>query len=145
MTSVLKFSPFNDVDDMPAMRSLQDTFNKLFEPSLRPWTPAVDIVETENEMLLKMDVPGVELKDIDIRLENDTLTIKGERKFEHEAKGKGYHRIERSYGVFARSFTLPNTLDTEHVRADYKNGVLNVMLPKKEVAKPRSIKVEVTD
>jgi HSP20 family protein len=139
----MKFKPFADVDDMPAIRNLQDTFNRLFEPSLRPWTPAVDIVESENEMLLKMDVPDVELKDIEIRLENDTLTIKGERKFEAEADRKGYHRIERSYGAFARSFTLPNTLDTEHVRADYRNGVLRVTLPKKELAKPRSIKVEI--
>src|SRR4030095_1956176 len=116
MISVMKFKPFTDVDEMPAIRNLQDTFNRLFEPSLRPWTPAVDIVESENEMLLKMDVPDVELKDIEIRLENDTLTIKGGRKFEAEADRKGYHRIERSYGAFARSFTLPNTLDTEHVR-----------------------------
>jgi HSP20 family protein len=145
MTSVLKFRPFNDVDEMPAMRHLQDTFNRLFEPNIRPWTPAVDILETENEMLLKMDVPEVEMKDLDIRLENDTLTIKGERKFEQENKGKGYHRIERSYGSFARSFTLPNTLETEKVHADYKNGVLTVTLPKKEVAKPRSVKVEITN
>jgi HSP20 family protein len=145
MLSVLKFQPFTDVDEMPAMRHLQDTFNRLFEPSLRPWTPAVDIVETENDMLLKMDVPDIELKDIEIRLENDTLTIKGERKFEPEAQRKGYHRIERSYGTFARSFTLPNTLDTDAVRADYKNGVLTVTLPKKEIAKPRSIKVEITN
>jgi HSP20 family protein len=143
MNSVLKFQPFNEVDDMPGIRHLQDTFNRLFEPSIRPWTPAVDIVETENEMLLKMDVPDVEQKDIDIRLENDTLTIKGERKFEQQANGKGYHRIERSYGTFARSFTLPNTLETEKVRAEYRNGVLTVTLPKKEVAKPRSIKVDI--
>ena len=143
MISVMKFKPFADVDDMPAMRNLQDTFNRLFEPSLRPWTPPVDIVETENEMLMKMDVPEVDLKDIEIRLENDTLMIKGERKFEPEADRKGYHRIERSFGTFARSFTLPNTLDTEHVRAEYRNGVLRVTLPKKEIAKPRSIKVEI--
>ena len=143
MINVLKFKPFADVEDMPAVRNLQDTFNRLFEPSLRPWTPAVDIVETENEMLLKMDVPGIELKDIEIRLENDTLTVSGGRKFESEADRKGYHRIERSYGTFARSFTLPNTLDTEHVRADYRNGVLVITLPKKELAKPRSIKVEI--
>jgi HSP20 family protein len=145
MTSVLKFQPFNDVDEMPAMRHLQDTFNRLFEPAIRPWTPAVDILETENEMLLKMDIPEVELKDLDIRLENDTLTIKGERKFEQENKGKGYHRLERSYGSFARSFTLPNTLETENVHADYKNGVLTVTLPKKELAKPRSVKIEITN
>jgi HSP20 family protein len=141
--AILKLHPFTDVDDMPTVRHLQDTFNRLFEPSLRPWTPAVDIVETENDMRLKMDVPDVELKDIEIRLENDTLTIKGERKFEQEAERKGYHRIERSYGTFARSFTLPNTLNTEGVRAEYRNGVLIVTLPKKEVAKPRSIKVEI--
>jgi HSP20 family protein len=87
----------------------------------------------------------VELKDLDIRLENDTLTIKGERKFEQENKGKGYHRLERSYGSFARSFTLPNTLETENVHADYKNGVLTVTLPKKELAKPRSVKIEITN
>jgi HSP20 family protein len=145
MTSVLKFNPFHDVDDMPAMRNLQDTFNRFFEPSLRPWTPPVDIVETENELIMRMDVPGVELKDIDIQLEHDTLTIKGERKYEREDNQKGQHRIERSYGVFARSFTLPNTLDTEKVRADYKNGVLNVTLPKKEIAKPRSVKVEISN
>jgi HSP20 family protein len=145
MMSAFKFSPFVDVDEMPGMRQLQDTVARLFnEPGTRPWTPAVDILETENELLLKMDVPEINLKDVDIRLENQTLTIKGERKFE-PAEGKGYHRIERSYGTFARSFTLPNTVDTEKVRADYKNGVLTIVLPKKEVAKPRSIRVEVSE
>ena len=142
---MIKFSPFTDVDEMPGMRHLQDTLSRfLNEPSLRPWTPAVDILETENELMLRMDAPGIELKDVDIRLENDTLTVKGERKFEQQS-GKGYHRIERSYGVFARSFTLPNTVDVEKVRADYKNGVLTITLPKKDVAKPRSIKVEVSE
>src|SRR5690606_7387394 len=104
-TSVLKFSPFADVDDMPGMRQLQDTMARLFsEPSTRPRTPPVDILETENEMLLKMDVPEINLQDVEIRLENQTLTIKGERKFE-QPEGKGYHRIERSYGTFARSFS----------------------------------------
>jgi HSP20 family protein len=142
---MLKLRPFTDVDEMPAMRHLQDTLSRfLNEPSMRPWTPAVDILETENELLLKMDVPEVELKDVDIRLENDTLTIKGERKFE-QPSGKGYHRIERSYGAFARSFTLPNTVDTDKVKADYRQGVLTLVLPKKDVAKPRSIKVEISE
>ena len=146
MISALKFKPFADVDDMPAIRQLNDVVNRFFnEPGMRPWTPPVDILETENELLLKMDVPEVEMKDIDIRLENNTLTVKGERKFTQPAKGNGYHRIERSYGLFARSFTLPNTLDTEQVRADYRNGVLTVTLPKKELAKPRSIKVEISN
>jgi HSP20 family protein len=119
--------------------------NRFFqEPGLRPWTPPVDILETENELLLKMDVPDISLKDVEIRMENDTLTVKGERKFE-QPQGKGYHRIERSYGTFARSFTLPNTVDSEHVRADYKHGVLTITLPKKEVAKPRTIRVEITE
>lgn len=145
MPSILKFAPFADVDEMPAMRHLQDTLSRfLNEPSLRPWNPPVDILETENELLLKMDVPEIQLKDVDIRLENDTLTVKGERKFE-QAAGKGYHRIERSYGTFARSFTLPSTVDTEKVRADYKNGALTIVLPKKDVAKPRTIRVEVTE
>jgi HSP20 family protein len=143
MLNVLKFSPFVDVDEMPAMRHLQDTIARFMnEPGMRPWTPPVDILENENELLLRMDVPEISLKEVDIRLENDTLTIKGERKFE-QPQGKGYHRIERAYGTFARSFTLPNTVDTERVHADYKAGVLTVTLPKKDVAKPRSIKVEV--
>jgi HSP20 family protein len=92
-----------------------------------------------------MDIPEVELKDVDIRLENHTLTVKGERKFENLADSKAYHRIERSYGTFARTFTLPDTVDTEKVRADYKNGVLAIVLPKKEIAKPRTIKVEINN
>lgn len=145
MNSFLKFSPFSDVDEMPAMRHLQDVVSRfLNEPGIRPWTPAVDILETENELLLKMDLPEVAQKDVDIRLENDTLTIKGERKFE-QAQGKGYHRIERSYGSFARTFTLPNTVDTEKVKADCRNGVLTITLPKKEVAKPRTIRVEISE
>ena len=140
-----RFSPFADVDQMPGMRHFQEAVNRfLNEPNLRPWTPPVDILETENELLLKMDVPDISMKDVDIRLENDTLTIKGDRRFE-EPQGKGYHRIERSYGTFARSFSLPNTVDTEKVRADYRNGVLTITLPKKEVARPRSIKVEVSE
>ena len=113
------------------------------DQQVRPWTPAVDIFETENELVLKADVPDVELKDIDIRLENGTLSLKGERKFENEEKKKGFHRVERSYGSFARYFTLPDSVDPEHVAAEYNNGVLTVTLPKKEIAKPRSIQVKV--
>jgi HSP20 family protein len=142
--TLLKYGPFGDVDDMPGIRQMQETLSRfLTEPSSRPWTPAVDILETENELIVKMDTPEVELKDVDIRLENHTLTVKGERKFEKREDSKAYHRIERSYGTFARTFTLPDTVDTEHVCADYKNGVLSIVLPKKEVAKPRSIKVEI--
>ena len=142
--TLLKYGPFGDVDDMPGMRQMQETLSRfLTEPNSRPWTPAVDILETENDLVVKMDAPEVDLKDVDIRLENHTLTVKGERKFENREDSKAYHRIERSYGTFARTFTLPDTVDTEQVRADYKNGVLSIVLPKKEVAKPRSIKVEI--
>jgi HSP20 family protein len=144
--TLLKYGPFGDVDDMPGLRQMQETLSRfLTEPNSRPWTPAVDILETENELVLKMDVPEVELNDVDIRLENHTLTVKGERKFENLADSKAYHRIERSYGTFARTFTLPDTVDTEKVRADYKAGVLSLVLPKKELAKPRTIKVEINN
>ena len=113
-------------------------------PTCRPWAPAVDILETENELSLKADLPGIDLKDIDIQVENGTLTLKGERKFEHYDNSKGgYHRLERSYGSFVRCFSLPETVDSEKVGAEYRNGVLKITLPKKEVAKPRSIKVQV--
>ncbi|MBV9768504.1 MAG: Hsp20/alpha crystallin family protein [Bryobacterales bacterium] len=105
----------------------------------------MDIIETENELVLKADVPGVELKDIDIQLENGTLTVKGERKFEKEERNRGFHRMERSYGSFVRYFTVPDTVDAENVKADYQNGVLTITLPKKEIAKPKAIKVQVNN
>jgi HSP20 family protein len=133
------------LDPLANLRVFEDAFSRLLnEPqSNRPWAPAVDIYETENELVLKADVPDVELSNIDVRVENQTLTIAGERKFERQDAGKGYHRIERSYGNFVRSFAVPNTFDTEKIAAEYKNGVLTVTLPKKEAAKPRQIKVEV--
>jgi HSP20 family protein len=103
----------------------------------------VDIRETENELILKADLPEMKLEDLDIRLENGTLTLKGERKFEKKDEDRGYHRIERSYGSFIRAFALPEYADAEHVAADYKEGVLTVTVPKKEIAKPRAIKVNV--
>jgi HSP20 family protein len=103
----------------------------------------VDILETENELIFKADVPDVNPKDIDIQIENGTLTLKGERKFEKVDKVKGYHRAERNYGAFARSFTVPETIDPECMRADYAHGVLTITLTKKELAKPRAIKVNV--
>jgi len=141
---LVKYNPF-EIDDLPAgLRLFSDTVNRLLsDTQVRPWAPAVDIYETENELVLKADIPDVEMKDIDIRLENGTLALKGERKFEDEQKTKGFHHAERSYGSFARYFTLPDTVETDKVRAEYKNGVLTLTLPKKEVAKPRQIKIEV--
>ena len=145
--AIMRHKPFAELDDLGSgLRLFQDTVNRLLsEPTSRPWTPSVDILETENELLLKADLPGVDMKDIDIEMENGTLTLRGERKFENETKEGGYHRIERSYGSFARYFTLPDTVDAESVKADFKNGVLTVQLPKKELAKPRQIKVEVKE
>ena|SRR5579862_5239654 len=132
-------------DPLVGLRMFEDAFSRLLsEPRTgRPWSPPVDIFETENSLVLKADIPDVELKDIEVRVENDTLTVKGERKFEHNENSKGYHRIERSYGNFVRSFVLPETVDNEKVGAEYKNGVLTITLPKKEAAKPRQVKVEV--
>jgi HSP20 family protein len=143
--AIVRYAPFNDFETFPAgLRVFQDTVNRLFsEPSGRPWVPPVDIQETENELILKADVPDVEQKDIDIRMENGTLTLRGERKFTSDKNSGGWHRVERGYGSFERVFTLPDTVNAEAVKADYKNGVLTVTLPKKEIAKPRQIKVQV--
>ena len=145
---IVKYAPFTDSEDFPAgVRIFQDTINRLLsdQTATRPWAPSVDIFETENDLVLKADVPGVDLKDIDIQIENGTLALKGERKFERDENSKGFHRLERSYGSFVRYFTVPDTVDTEQVRADFSNGVLNVTLPKKEIAKPKSIKVQVSN
>jgi HSP20 family protein len=134
-------------DPLTNFRAFEDAFTRLLsEPQTnRPWSPAVDIYETENELVLKADLPDVDSKDVDVRVENLTLTVSGERKFEKSGNEKGFHRIERSYGNFTRSFAVPNTFDTENIAASFKNGVLTVTLPKKEAAKPRTIKIEVAN
>jgi HSP20 family protein len=146
--AIAKYNPFADLDEFPSgLRLFQDSINRLFsdQNTARPWAPPVDIFETDNELVLKADLPDVTMNDIDIQLENGTLTLKGERKFEKDEKNKGFHRIERSYGSFVRYFTVPETIDSENVRAAYHNGVLTVTLPKKEVAKPKAIKVQVNN
>ncbi len=146
---MMKYTPFNtELEDYPTgLRLFQDSLSRLFsEPASRPWSPAVDIYETENELVLKADIPDVDAKNVGIQLENGTLTLKGERRFEEQKNGqKGFHRIERSYGSFMRAFTLPDTVDGEKIKADYKNGVLTITVPKKEVAKPKTINVEVNN
>ena len=138
--SLSHFDPFSN------LRLFEDAFTRMLsEPRMnRPWSPAVDIFETENELVLKADLPDVDQNKIDVRVENQTLTIEGERNFEKDETNKGYHRIERSFGHFTRSFAVPPVFDTEKITAAYKNGVLSVTLPKKEAAKPKQIKVEVT-
>jgi HSP20 family protein len=133
-------------DPLANLRVFEDAFSRILsEPQAnRPWSPAVDVYETENELVFKADLPDVDAKNVDVRVENLTLTISGERKFEKSGNEKGFHRLERSYGNFTRSFAVPNTFDTENVAAGFKNGVLTVKLPKKEAAKPRQIKIEAT-
>jgi HSP20 family protein len=144
---VLRYQPFAaDLEDLPTgMRLFQDSVARLLGDSAgRPWSPAVDIFESENELVLKADVPEVDQKNIDIRFENGTLTLRGERKFVSDEK-LSTHRIERSYGAFSRSFALPESFEPDRIRAEYRNGVLTVTIPKKEIAKPRSIKVEINN
>jgi HSP20 family protein len=146
MNTIDRWDPFRNLS------TLQEQVNRLFETSYRgrgdnsaltTWAPAVDIYETENELVLKADLPDVDEKDLDIQIENNMLTIRGERKFDHEVKEDDYLRIERTYGAFSRSFSLPNTVNAEAIKAEYKNGVLRVELPKRAESKPRQVKVNV--
>jgi len=110
--------------------------------STTAWNPSVDIFENDNEVVFKAELPGLNAKDIDVKLENNILTLKGERRFEKETKEENYHRIEREYGTFSRSFALPTAVNGEKVTAEYKDGVLKVTLPKKEEIKSKPIKIE---
>src|ERR1700675_1572161 len=142
----MSITHYDPLANFPAtFRNFEDVVARMLnEPrGARPWSPSVDIFETENELILKADLPDVKLADIEVRVENQTLTLKGERKFEKDENTKGYHRMERAYGTFVRSFTVPTSVDAEKVAAEYKNGVLTVKLPKKEAAKPRQVKIEV--
>lgn len=124
-------------------RILNDFFGRSQESNLTSWAPAVDIFENEHELVVKADLPDVKPEELDIRVENNILTIRGERKFEKKVDEKNYLRLERSYGSFARSFSLANTVNSEAIKADYKDGVLTLTIPKREEAKPKQIKVNV--
>ncbi len=146
MRTIARWEPFR------GMTSFQDQFNRLFrdvldrtseQSSLTAWAPAVDIYETEQELVVKADLPDVDPKDLDINVESNILTIRGERKFEKKVNEDNYLRVERSYGSFARSFTLASTVNAEAIKAEYQNGVLTLTLPKREEAKPKKIKVSV--
>jgi HSP20 family protein len=153
--AIVRWEPFRD------LVSLQERMNRLFDESFRSragagagqeddwalggsWAPAVDIYEHDGNIVLKAEVPGVDPKEVDVRVENNVLTLRGERKIDNEIKRESYHRVERAYGSFSRSFTLPNVVDTENIRAEYKDGVLRVTLPKREEAKPRQISINVS-
>ena len=146
MRTLSRFEPFRGTS------SLQEQINRLFndvferpgdESNLTSWAPAVDIFETEHELVVKADLPDVDPKDLDIRVENNILSIRGERKFEKKVSEDKYLRVERAYGSFSRSFSLANSVNSEAIKADYQNGVLTLTVPKREEAKPKQIKVSV--
>ena len=114
------------------------------EVSTRTWAPPVDIYENGDNLVLKAELPGINPDDVEIRVEDNTLYLKGERKFEKEVKEQSYHRVERTYGAFTRTFSLPNSVDADKVAANYKDGVLTLTMPKKEEAKPKTIKINVS-
>ena len=146
--SITRWEPFRD------LISTQERFNQLFneafgrafgdlqEVTPRTWAPAVDIYETDENLVLQAELPGISPDDVDIRIEDNTLYLKGERKFEKEVKEGNLHRVERSYGTFTRSFTLPGSINVDKVKAEYKNGILTLTMPKREEAKPKTIKIQ---
>jgi len=148
MRTLARWEPFRGIT------SLQEQINRLFDSTgfhtgddsaaLTSWAPAVDIYETEHELVVKADLPEVDPKDLDIQVENNVLTIRGERKFEKNVNEDNYLRVERAYGSFSRSFSLANTVNAEAIKADYSNAVLTLTVPKREEAKPKQIKVNVT-
>ena len=146
MATIARFDPFRD------LAVLHERVNRLFgdaygareEGVLSNWVPAVDIFENEKkELVLKAELPDVKKEDVSVTVENNTLTLSGERKFEAEVKKDHYHRLERSFGSFSRSFSLPATVDSTKIAAEFKNGVLTIRLPFREEAKPRSVNIDV--
>ncbi|HUQ50419.1 MAG TPA: Hsp20/alpha crystallin family protein [Terriglobales bacterium] len=147
MTFVTRWDPFRE------MTTLQSTLNRILSNesaqsgddlmNTGTFVPPVDIYEDEHNFTLHLEVPGIKESDIDIRLENNTLTVRGERKFESEQREENFRRVERRYGSFSRAFTLPNVVDTEKVSAQYESGVLQIQLAKRAEAKPKQIKVNI--
>jgi len=145
--AIIRWDPFKD------MVTLREKMNRMFEDvftgraeegkdrASSTWAPAVDIFETEKELVLTAEIPGVDEKDIEIKIEDNTLSLKGERKFEKETKEENYHRIERSYGSFFRAFALPHTIDPEKIQAAHENGVLKITMPKREERQARRVKI----
>lgn len=145
---ITRFDPFRD------LFALQNRMNSIFRDfsptqgendalTMAGFVPPVDLYEDEHKVVIKLEVPGVKQEDLDLRVENNTLTVRGERRFEKEEKEENFHRVEQRYGSFYRSFTLPGTVDTDHIQAQYENGVLRVTLEKRPEAKPKQIKVNV--
>jgi len=149
--AIVRWEPFRD------LAAVQDRLNRVFDEAFRgvarggeedwglggQWAPSVDIYEHEGNLVLKAELPGIDPKDVNVHVENNVLTLRGERKLESEVKREQYHRVERAYGTFSRSFTLPNVVDTEKIKAEFKDGLLRVTLPQREEAKPKQIQVSV--
>ena len=143
--NIVKYDPFRD------LRTLQDEMNRLFSGTFSrgnqdevlrgAWSPSVDIFENKNEIVLEAELPGMNAEDVNVSIENNVLTLHGERKFEKKDEGDNFHRVERSYGSFTRSFTLPPTVSSENANAVFENGVLRLTLAKREEAKPRRIEI----
>ena len=144
--TIVKWEPFRDLMAMQdrMTRLLDDTLSRLWKTEVARgiWSPPVDIVEREGEVILNLDIPGVSQNEIDIKVEDSTLIIQGERKFIKESPGDNYHQIERPYGTFRRTFSIPRVIDLENIKASYKDGVLCVVLPKREEIYPKQITVE---
>lgn len=147
LRSLSRWEPFRSA------LNLQDQMNRLFgevfdrshqQSNLTTWAPPVDIYENEHELVVKAELPGIDPKDLDIRVENNILTIRGERKFDEKVNENNCLRVERAYGSFSRSFSLANTVNSEAIKADYQNGLLTLTIPKREEAKPKQIKVNVS-
>jgi HSP20 family protein len=145
--SIVRYDPFRD------LRSLQQEVNRLFTGNLAPalddegiargsWSPNVDIFENKDQIIIEAELPGMNREDFDLSVENNVITLRGERRFEKKEETDNYHRVERAYGSFTRSFTLPNTVSAEGATADYRDGVLRVVLPKREETKARRIEIK---
>ena len=147
--AIVRWEPLRDL--LASQREFDRLFRGAFSPALsegelstRTWAPPVDIYENGDSLVLKAELPGINPDEVEIRVEDNTLYLKGERKFEKEVKEQNYHRVERSYGTFTRSFSLPNSIDADKVAANFKDGVLTLTMPKKEEAKPKTIKINVS-
>jgi HSP20 family protein len=143
--NLVRWNPFNEVN------LLQNQMNRLFDSALQAWpgesngttswVPAADIYESDEDLVVNLDLPGIDPKMVDVRVENNVLTIRGERQFAQKQNTENYHRVERSYGAFGRSFTLSTSVNPERIRATYQSGVLSIVMPKAEAAKPRKIQI----
>jgi HSP20 family protein len=148
--AIVRWEPFRD------LVTIQDRMNRIFDDAFRvprgaedewalggSWAPPVDIYEQGGNLVLKAELPGIDPKDVDVRVENNVLTLRGERKFDQDVKRENCHRVERAYGTFSRAFTLPNIVDTTSIKAEFKDGLLRVTMPKREEVKPKQIQIEI--